>query len=283
MTGVGDRVSALASEFKLPTIASELASQLEQADLESALPVILEVFEHEQLDRHNRRVERLRRASKLPPGKTFDILDGKRLPLTLQRQLRELRKGDFLEQATNVLCFGLPGTGKTHVACALGHALVELGRPVLFAPAYRLVQQLLAAKRDLELPRALRRLDHFDLLILDDIGYVRQSPEEVEVLFTLLSERYERKSMLVTSNLVFSDWDQIFQNPMTTAKNPRSPTKPEPFPSQRRAPAPSASGLFSFRPAATQRTPFCPAGSGLKGICGSKSGAWQMGRLQPVC
>lgn len=217
MTGAGDRVSALASEFKLPTIAAELVDQLEQADLGSALPVILEVFEHEQLDRRNRRVERLRRASKLPPGKTFETLEAKRFPLALQRQLRELRQGDFLDHATNVLCFGLPGTGKTHAACALGHSLVELGRPVLFAPAYRLVQQLLAAKRDLELPRALKRLDHFDLLILDDIGYVRQSPEEVEVLFTLLSERYERKSMLVTSNLVFSDWDQIFQNPMTTA------------------------------------------------------------------
>ena len=217
MSTMGDRLSALAAEFKLPTIASELVDQLTQADLESALPTLVEVFEHEQLDRRNRRVDRLRRASKLPPGKTFDTFDEERLPLPVQRQLRDLRQGLFLDQATNVLCFGLPGTGKTHVACALGHALVELGRTVLFTPAYRLVQQLLAAKRDLELPRALKKLDHFDLLILDDIGYVRQSPEEVEVLFTLLSERYERKSMLVTSNLVFSDWDQIFQNPMTTA------------------------------------------------------------------
>ena len=217
MSGAGDRLTALASEFKLPTIASDLASELVQADLAAALPVVLEVFEHEQLDRRNRRVERLRRSSKLPPGKSFDSLDEKRLPLGLQRQLRELGTGSFLDEATNVLCFGLPGTGKTHVACALGHAMVELGRPVLFTPAYRLVQQLLAAKRDLELPRALKKLDHFDLLVLDDIGYVRQSPEEVEVLFTLFSERYERKSLLVTSNLVFSNWDQIFQNPMTTA------------------------------------------------------------------
>lgn len=217
MSGAAERLAALASEFKLPTIAAELTAQLEEADQSSALPVILEVFEHEQLDRRNRRVQRLRRAAKLPPGKTFDSLDAKRFSVALQRKLRELQCGDFLDQAINVLCFGLPGTGKTHAACALGHALVELGRTVLFTPAYRLVQQLLVAKRDLELPRALRKLDHFDLLILDDIGYVRQSPEEVEVLFTLLSERYERKSMLVTSNLVFSDWDQIFQNPMTTA------------------------------------------------------------------
>ena len=73
------------------------------------------------------------------------------------------------------------------------------------------------AKRDLELPRALRKLDAFELIILDDIGYIRQQPDEVEVLFTLMAERYERRSLMITSNLVFSQWDQIFQNPMTTA------------------------------------------------------------------
>ena len=217
MSSAADQVRALATEFKLPTIAGELAEQLIEADLEAALEVVIEVFEHEQLDRRNRRVTRLRRASKLPPAKTFETLDESRFSAPLRRQLHKLQSGDFLDEATNVLCFGLPGTGKTHVACAIGHALVERGHKVLFTPTFRLVQQLLVAKRDLELPRALRKLDQFDLLILDDIGYVRQSPEEIEVLFTLLAERYERRSILVTSNLVFSDWDQIFQNPMTTA------------------------------------------------------------------
>src|SRR4051812_46125909 len=127
------------------------------------------------------------------------------------------RRGDFLERATNVLMFGLPGVGKSHVAAAIGHALVDNGHSVLFAPAYRVVQDLLAAKRDLALPRALRRLDVFDLLILDDIGYVQQSQDEAEVLFTMMAERYERRSLLITSNLVFSEWDRIFKNPMTTA------------------------------------------------------------------
>jgi DNA replication protein DnaC len=115
------------------------------------------------------------------------------------------------------LAFGLPGTGKSHAACALGHALVQAGHSVLFVPTFKLVQELLVAKRDLELPRALRKLDKFALLILDDIGYVKQSPDEIEVLFTLLAERYERRSVLLTSNLMFSEWDRIFQNPMTTA------------------------------------------------------------------
>ena len=115
------------------------------------------------------------------------------------------------------LAFGLPGTGKTHALCALGHRLVEAGHSVLFAPAYRLVQELLAAKRDLDLPRQLRKLDNFDFLLLDDLGYLPQGAEESEVLFTLIAERYERRSLGITSNLVFSEWERIFANPMATA------------------------------------------------------------------
>jgi DNA replication protein DnaC len=131
--------------------------------------------------------------------------------------VQELSRGDFVESADNVLLFGLPGVGKSHLACALGHALVETGRSVLFTPTYQLVQQLLAARRDLTLPRALRALDVFDAVILDDLGYVQQTAEEAEVLFTLMAERYERRSLIITSNLVFSEWDRIFKTPMATA------------------------------------------------------------------
>ena len=127
--------------------------------------------------------------------------------------MRELATGDFLEGGGNVLCFGLPGVGKSHVAAALGHALVRRAKSVYSAPTYQVVQDLLAAKRDL----ALRRYDAFDLVVLDDLGYVQQSVDEAEVLFTLLAERYERRSVLVTSNLVSSEWGRIFKNPMTTA------------------------------------------------------------------
>src|SRR5215831_16146839 len=148
---------------------------------------------------------------------TFETLEANTLPAPLMRKLRELARGEFLERAENGLAFGLPGVGKSHAACAIGNALVELGHSVLFRPAYQLVQELLAAKRDLVLPQKLRRLDSFELLILDDIGYVKQSPEEAEVLFTLIAERYERRSMLITSNLVFSEWERIFKDPMATA------------------------------------------------------------------
>lgn len=210
------RLGELLTTFKLPTLSAQLAERLLKAGKADALPLVLEICELEAQDRHTRRVERLRKASELPPGKTFETFK-ERVPKALLQKMQELSRGDFLDRAANVLMFGLPGVGKSHAAAAIGHALVDRGHSVLFAPAYKVVQDLLAAKRDLALPRALRRLDVFDLLILDDIGYVQQSPDEAEVLFTMMAERYERRSLLITSNLVFSEWDRIFKNPMTTA------------------------------------------------------------------
>lgn len=214
---IGERITALLADFKLATTASELVPRLLGAGEESALVLVREVLELEAHGRMERRVERLMRASKLPLGKTLDALDRARVPKTVMRRVDELARGDFLARAENVLVFGKPGVGKSHIACALGHALVERGHSVFFAPTYQLVQQLLAARRDLALPKALRQLDAFDLVILDDIGYVQQSADEAEVLFTLMAERYERRSLLITSNLVFSEWGRIFKSPMTTA------------------------------------------------------------------
>jgi DNA replication protein DnaC len=175
------------------------------------------VLTERELDgRRQRRVERLAKAAGLPAAKTLATLDTARLPLRIQRQLPHLCTGDFVDRAENVLLFGLPGRGKTHAAAALGHELVLRGRAVLFAPAFRIVDRLLRAKRDLELERELRRLDRFEVLILDDFGYVQQNRDEMEVLFTLLAERYERRSVVLTSNLVFSEWDRIFKDPLTT-------------------------------------------------------------------
>jgi len=214
---VSERVATLLADFRLTTAAAELPRRLLDAGHEEALVLVKEVLEQEASGRLERRVDRLRRLSKLPPGKTFDTLDRQRVPRPILRRLDELTRGDFIEHAGNVLLFGKPGVGKSHVACALGHALIERGHSVLFMATYQLVQQMLAARRDLTLPRMLRSLDAFDLVILDDIGYVQQTPDEAEVLFTLMAERYERRSLLITSNLVFSQWDRIFKSPMTTA------------------------------------------------------------------
>jgi DNA replication protein DnaC len=212
-----EQIVELLRKFKLPTVAAELIPRMIDAGYPEALEVVHEVLEMERQDRWERRVGRLRYRSKLPPGKTFETLDRKRIPRPLAAKLKDLARGEFANQAVNVLAFGLPGTGKSHAAAALGHALVESGHSVLWVPTFKLVQDLLVAKRDLDLPRALRKLDAFEAIILDDIGYVQQAPEEVEVLFTLLAERYERRSVIITSNLVFSQWDQVFKNPMTTA------------------------------------------------------------------
>ncbi|MCY4122753.1 MAG: ATP-binding protein [Acidobacteria bacterium] len=212
-----EQVTTLLKQFGLTTAAEELVPRLTQAGHHDALPVLVEVFEAEAEVRRQRRIARLRRASRLPPGKTFETLDPGRLPSPLVQQLKTLATGAFLETATNVLAFGLPGVGKSHGLSAVGHALVEAGHSVLCVPAYALVQELLGAKRDLDLPRALRKLDLFEVILLDDLGYVQQSPDEAEVLFTLLAERYERRSVMVTSNLVFSQWDRIFRDQMATA------------------------------------------------------------------
>src|ERR1700682_5133287 len=203
---VGDQITTLLTRFTLTTAAREMVSRFVQADQQPALPLLLDVLELEAQERHDRRITRLRRASKLPPGKTFATLDEGRLPPALVRRLHALADGDVLDDATNVLAFGLPGVGKSHALCAVGHALVERGHAVLFMPTYSLVQGLLGARRALELPRTLRKLDAFAVLILDDVGYIQQSPEEAEILFTLLAERYERRSVFITRNLIFTNW-----------------------------------------------------------------------------
>jgi DNA replication protein DnaC len=168
-------------------------------------------------ERRRRRIERFLRESDLPREKTLATLKRSRLPPKVAKTLPTLCEGGFVERGDNVLVFGLPGRGKTHLVCALGHELVQRGRRVLFTPTFALVQRLLAAKRDLRLEKELAVLDRFDAVICDDIGYVQQSRDEMEILFTFLAERYERRSVIITSNLLFSEWDRIFKDPMTTA------------------------------------------------------------------
>lgn len=178
---------------------------------------LLSLCDLELQQREARKIERLLHASKLPRDKTLDAFDRTRLKRPTERQFAALLDGAFLDRRENVLVFGTPGGGKTHLLCAPGHELVRLARPVLFTPCVLLVQRLLLAKSELWLEKELRRLDRFDALILDDIGYVQQSREEMEVLFTLLAHRYEHRSVLVTSNLAFSQWERIFKDPMTAA------------------------------------------------------------------
>ena len=205
--------------LKMPTIgrhAEEVAQIAEREGwtFERYLHHLVELETHE---RRRRRLERYLRDSDLPRDKTLATLQRARLPTKVLKQLPTLCEGAFVERGDNLLAFGLPGRGKTHLVCAIGHELIQRGYRVLFTATYALVQRLLAAKRDLRLEKELAVLDGFDAVILDDIGYVQQNRDEMEVLFTFLAERYERRSVIITSNLVFSEWDRIFKDPMTTA------------------------------------------------------------------
>jgi DNA replication protein DnaC len=206
-------------EFCLPTFAARCAELMQLAEAQNwgYRKLLLQLCEAEAADRRERKRQRLLRDSKLPSGKTLGNLEEGQLPAKVRRQLPTLLEGGFLERAENLLVFGLPGRGKTHFLCALGRELIlRRGYAVYFTPTFKLVQQLLAAKKELRLDSALKKLDRFEAIVLDDLGYVQQSREEMEVLFTFLAERYERRSVLVSSNLVFSKWDQIFKDPMTT-------------------------------------------------------------------
>ena len=210
---------ALLKELKMPTVRECYEDEANRARAEtiSYERYLLELARREAETRRVNRIERMLRQSRLPLGKTLATFDLDRLPLRVQQQIAILREGAFLDNRENILAFGNPGSGKTHLLAALGNELIQQGRRVLFCHCALLVQDLLLAKEELKLPRLLKRLGRFEALIIDDIGYVEQSRDEMEVLFTLLAERYERGSVLLTSNLPFSQWERIFKDPMTTA------------------------------------------------------------------
>ena len=213
------QLTACLKALALPTARacwSDIA-QTARAESYSYEQYLLEVMVQEQETRGHNRIARLLRESKLPMDKQLSSFDRKRLSPKLNAQLSALLDGSFLDRRENILAFGNPGSGKTHLLCALAHELVQQGHRVLFTTTSLLVQQLLTAKKELKLARILKRFSRYEALIIDDIGYVQQSREEMEVLFTLLADRYERGSILLTSNLPFSKWEQIFKDPMTTA------------------------------------------------------------------
>ena len=212
-------VRQLLKELHLPTIRDCFEQKAVEAAQErsSHTTYLRELLELECCERRDRSVQRRLRQSNLPLEKCFDTFSLDRLGPPLVRQVTVLRDGSFLDRRENVLAFGHPGSGKTHLLAALGQELVRNGRRVYFATTGMMVQELLRAKNELRLDKHLKKLALFDVLTLDDIGYVQQDRQEMEVLFTLLAARYERGSVMITSNLRFSEWEKIFKDPMTTA------------------------------------------------------------------
>ncbi|MBV9625486.1 MAG: IS21-like element helper ATPase IstB [Acidobacteria bacterium] len=179
---------------------------------------LLELAERECEQRRGNRIRRLLQDSGLPLQKSLANFDLKRLPTKVSRQLKVLLEGIFIDRKENLLAFGNPGAGKSHLLCAIAQELISTrARKIKYTTCALLVQDLLVAKRELQLRQEIKRLGKYEGLIIDQMGYVQQSREEMEVLFTLLAERYERGSVLLTSNLPFSKWEDIFKDPMTTA------------------------------------------------------------------
>jgi len=207
------------TELHLPAMRACFEESARRAEKEtlSYEQYLLELTGRECETRDRNRIARLLKESSLPQEKTMANFDLKRLPVKVSRQLKVLLDGGFLDRQENLLLFGNPGAGKSHLLCALAQELVTQGRRMKYTSCAMLVQELLAAKRDLRLSKEIKKLARYDGLIIDEMGYVQQSREEMEVLFTLLAERYERGSVMLTSNLPFSKWEEIFKDPMTTA------------------------------------------------------------------
>ena len=206
-------------ELHLPAMRECFEQAAHQAEKEtlSYEQYLLQLTQRECESRRRNRIAMLLRESGLPREKSMANFNLKRLPVKAGRQLKAMLDGGFLGRKENLLIFGNPGAGKSHLLCALAHELVAQGRRMKYTTCTMLVQDLLVAKRDLRLSKEIKKLARHDGLIIDEMGYVQQSREEMEVLFTLLSERYERGSVLLTSNLAFSKWEGIFKDPMTTA------------------------------------------------------------------
>jgi DNA replication protein DnaC len=213
------QLTDLLKELHLPMFREYHAEYAAKATNEglSYEQYLLELAQIECDVRRANKIAGLVKASQLPMEKTLENFDLKRMPLRIRQQVKILLEGSFVDRKENLLAFGSPGSGKTHLLCGICHELARQGRRVYFSTCDSMVQQLLRAKRDLELDKLLKKLSHFDALMIDDFGYVKQDRDEMELLFTLLAHRYERGSMLITSNLPFSKWEVIFKDPMTTA------------------------------------------------------------------
>jgi DNA replication protein DnaC len=213
------RLPLLMAELRLPTIARLWPEFTERADREGwpAARLLAALAELELAERARRRVERHLVEAHLPLGKTFDSFDFAAVPMLSKAHLLALAAGDeWLDRGANLLVFGPPGSGKSHASAALGHALIDNGYRVLFSRTTDLVQRLQAARRDLALEAAIAKLDKFNLIVLDDLCYARKDQAETSVLFELISARYERRSLLVTSNRPFGDWNDVFPDPAMT-------------------------------------------------------------------
>ncbi|MES9983577.1 MAG: IS21-like element helper ATPase IstB [Candidatus Thiodiazotropha sp. 6PLUC6] len=209
----------LLKQLRLTSFSCHWETLLEQSSQRgwNGAQYLTALCEQELADRHSRRISRYAKESQLPLGKTLSSFDFSQVPELKAEQIEVFATGmDWVHQARNLLLFGASGVGKTHLAAAIGHGLIEHGIRVRHYTTTALVQRLQQAREQLQLEDALQKLDKYRVLILDDFGYVKKSDQETYVLFELIAHRYETGSLIITSNQPFSEWDRIFPDEMMT-------------------------------------------------------------------
>ena len=213
-----DNITFMFSRLRLPSMKNGWERLASRADAEGwpAARLLSVLAELELADRQRRRIERHLGEARLLPAKSLESFDFGATPTISRSRVMALASSDsWLEQGRNVIIFGPPGAGKSHLASAIGLALVERGKRVLFTRTTDLVQRLQTAHRELKLEGMLDRLNRYDLLILDDLSYARKDQAETSVLFELISVRYECRSTLITANTPFVEWKKVFPDENT--------------------------------------------------------------------
>ena len=205
-------------QLRLPTVLREYKTTAQSCakDNKDHIVFLLQLIEHECFEREQRAAERRIRSAKFPVHKTLDTFDFKAQPGINKTLITDLMRGEYIEEHENILFLGNPGTGKTHLATALGYAACAQGKRVKFMTVTGLVTQLLEAREDRKLDKLLTRLEKLHLLILDELGYVPFSKAGAELLFEVVSRAYERQSLILTTNLPFEQWTEILVNERLT-------------------------------------------------------------------
>ena len=205
--------------LKLPTMARDYVESAKLANKKGSTfeQYLAMLVVSELADKHQAKVKKNIKGAELPMIKTSDNFDYKQRTGITEKQFLKLTEGNFLREATNIVFFGSFSVGKTHLALALTHGLCQKGYRCLFTSTSMLIEKMILAKKESNILGLMKKLDKYDLITCDELGYIPQETAGADLFFQLISQRSERKSIAITTNLTYSEWDKVFINPLTTS------------------------------------------------------------------